>query len=122
METSGIEDASFENVAVGESHFAPVGGRDFASVLIEEDRREDINNFASPHLGEPHAKTELEVEVAAFGDPALAGISDEELNQQCVELFASTPIKFLPRSGNELDVAIAASIDELKLTIPVQWI
>ena len=36
-------------------------------------------------------------QVAAFGDPDLLGISEEELDQQCDELFAQYPIRFQVR-------------------------
>jgi len=81
MDISGIEDASFEGMAVGESPYTPLGGQDFATLLADDDRREAGANFGSAYLGEPHANTGLDGEAAAFGDPDLAGISEEELDQ-----------------------------------------
>lgn len=44
----------------------------------------------------------------AFGDEDLMGLSEAELDLQCDDLFADTPIKFRPRKDNALDAAIKA--------------
>ena len=49
--------------------------------------------------------------MAAFGDPALLGISEEELDEQCDELFRETPIIFQARKGNKMDEMINLYID-----------
>lgn len=50
------------------------------------------------------------------------GLSEAELDLQCDDLFADTPIKFRPRRGDPLDSAIMQQIDLLGITIPVQQI
>ena len=55
----------------------------------------------------------------AFGDEELMGLSEAELDLQCDELFADTPIKFKPRKGDELDEKIMELIELLDITIPV---
>jgi len=115
MDESGIEDASFENVSVGRSPYTPLGAQDFATLLDDEDKREAVHDYGSPYLGQAHAGEDA----AAFGDPDLAGISEAELDQQCVDLFTTTPIKFLPRRSSDLDTAIAGFIRDLELTIPI---
>lgn len=115
MDESGVEDASFENVAVGRSPYTPLGTHDFATLLDDEDRRGAVSDYGSPYLGQAHAGEDA----AAFGDPDLAGISEVELDQQCVDLFTTTPIKFLPRRSSDLDNTVAEFIRDLELTIPI---
>lgn len=107
-------DASFENLAVGESP-RTFGGQDFTALLAEDDRRESGASYGSPYLGEPAIDDDL----SALNDPILSGITEEELEQQCNDLFTSTPIQFLPRRSSDLDTAIAESIKELELKIPI---
>lgn len=45
-------------------------------------------------------------EHCAFGDMDLMGLSEEELDTQCDELFKTAPIDFVPREGNQIDMAI----------------
>jgi len=52
----------------------------------------------------------------------LHGISEEELDQQCDELFGEAPIVFKPRKDNEIDQMIASYIQETNITIPIIWI
>ena len=110
-----MEDASFENLPVGESPRRPFAGHDFATLLADDDRRESGPVYGSPYLGEAG----IDDDISAFSDPVLAGITEEELDQQCSDLFSSTPIKFLPRRSSDLDGAIAESIKELELKIPI---
>jgi hypothetical protein len=42
----------------------------------------------------------------AFGDMDLLGLSEAELDQQCDDIFQDVPIKFKPRKGDALDLAI----------------
>ena len=60
--------------------------------------------------------------VAAFGDPDLLGISEEELDEQCDELFNQYPIRFEPRYGDQMDELIASSIYDNNFNIPIIWI
>jgi hypothetical protein len=41
------------------------------------------------------------------------GITEEELDQQCDELFSDTPIEFNPRKKDKIDMIIAAYIKQL---------
>jgi hypothetical protein len=50
------------------------------------------------------------------------GLSEAELDLQCDDLFADTPIKFRPRKGDPLDAAIMEQIELLGITIPVQHV
>jgi len=61
-------------------------------------------------------------ETAAYGDIDLLGISEEELDQQCDELFNEAPIEFKPRKDNEIDHMISRYIVEHSITIPIIWI
>lgn len=47
------------------------------------------------------------------------GITEDELDQQCEELFDQTPIEFQPRKNSEMDQMIQMYIQELNLTIPI---
>ena len=55
----------------------------------------------------------------ASDETELLGISEEELENQCDELFKDPPIKFKARKGNKLDEAIDKSIKALKFTLPI---
>jgi len=57
-----------------------------------------------------------------FGELDLMGISEDELDQQCDELFADTPIEFKPRRNVEIDQIIAQLISDIEITIPIVWI
>ena len=57
-----------------------------------------------------------------FGELDLMGISEDEIDQQCDELFADTPIEFKPRRNNEMDKMISQLIEDLEITIPIVWI
>lgn len=59
---------------------------------------------------------------AAYGDLALLGITESELDQQCDELFYDTPIKFIPRKNNKIDLKINLIIKQMDITIPVEFI
>lgn len=52
----------------------------------------------------------------------LLGISEEELDKQCDELFAEVPIRFKPRRENQMDMLIDEYIRELEINIPIIWI
>ena len=54
-----------------------------------------------------------------FGDLALLGISEYELDKQCDDLFGQTPIKFQARKGNKIDEKIKFYIQELGITFPI---
>lgn len=56
---------------------------------------------------------------AAFGDIDLLGITEEELDMQCDELFSDEPITFVPRRNNAIDQRIKVFIVQYHLMIPV---
>lgn len=56
------------------------------------------------------------------GDFDLLGFSEQEIDLQCAQLFASDPIQFKPRRGNELDEKVAEQLQLLETKIPVLWI
>lgn len=49
----------------------------------------------------------------------MLGITEAELDEQCDDLFNDTPIKFIPRKGNQIDEKIKFYIKELMITIPI---
>ena len=67
----------------------------------------------------PSSFYNFELEQPAFGDLALLGITETELDEQCDDLFGDTPIKFVPRKGNQIDEKIKFYINELLITIPI---
>ena len=67
----------------------------------------------------PSSFYNFEIEQPAFGDLALLGITENELDEQCDDLFGDTPIKFVPRKGNQIDEKIKFYINELLITIPI---
>ena len=78
----------------------------------------EVEKFKS-RSGVSMALTEQE---SQFGELDLMGISEDEIDQQCDELFADTPIEFKPRSTNEIDQMISQLIEDLEITIPIVWI
>ena len=64
-------------------------------------------------------KTNDKFEHCAFGDMDLMGLSEEELDTQCDELFKTAPIDFVPREGNQIDMAIDELIKSQSITIPI---
>ena len=64
-------------------------------------------------------KTSDKFEHCAFGDMDLMGLSVEELDTQCDELFKTPPIEFVPRSDNQIDDAMAEMIKMHNITIPI---
>ena len=62
------------------------------------------------------------MDIAAFGDEDLYGITEEEVDAQCDELFENTPIKFKPRKSDPVDQMIAAAIKANEVKVPVVWI
>jgi hypothetical protein len=94
---------------------------------VEEIKVEGISESPSHKIGVNNISDEEYEDsrvnqVAAFGDPDLIGISEEELDAQCDELFGQYPIRFEPRSGDQMDQMIAASIYEHNFNIPIIWI
>lgn len=61
----------------------------------------------------------VDTDTAAFGDIELMGISEQELDNQCDELFQDTPIEFQPRKNNCLDLEIAKLIEAQNIKIPI---
>ena len=63
-----------------------------------------------------------EYQESVAGDIDQLGITEDELDAQCDELFSVAPIDFKPRKGNEIDLLIQQAIREFNLTIPIVWI
>ena len=82
----------------------------------EDPGEEDKTSFDQYQSTSPSRKPVIE---CAFGDEELMGLSEAELDLQCDDLFADTPIKFRPRRGDAVDAAIMQQIDLLGITIPV---
>jgi hypothetical protein len=55
-------------------------------------------------------------------DADLMGLSEEEIDKQCQDMFGDPPIKFNQRPGEPVDELIAQYIDEMNITIPIVWI
>jgi len=47
------------------------------------------------------------------------GITEDELDVQCDELFMTTPIVFKPNKNSEMDMFLAKFIKDLKITMPI---
>lgn len=47
------------------------------------------------------------------------GITEDELDEQCDELFKESPIDFKPRKNNAIDAQVAQIIKMQNITIPV---
>lgn len=55
-------------------------------------------------------------------DQADLGITDHDLDEQCEDLFADTPIKFQKRTGSEVEGLIEDFIHQNGITIPIQHV
>jgi len=71
---------------------------------LEEDEAERLRQDSQPVEKEPVSPEKFEH--CAFGDMDLMGLSEEELDTQCDELFKTAPIDFVPRQGNQIDISI----------------
>lgn len=49
-------------------------------------------------------------------------MSEQDVEEQCEELFGKPPIPFQPRSDALVDDQLKKIIDDLKITIPIVWI
>ena len=87
-----------------------------------ETERYKLMQIQSQHDGTILPAEHFGNETAAYGDFDLLGISEEELDQQCDELFNEAPIEFKPRKDNEIDLMIVRYIREHSITIPIIWI
>lgn len=56
-------------------------------------------------------------------DADLMGMSEEEIDKQCAEIFGdSPPIIFNARSGEQVDTLMSQYINEMNITIPILWV
>lgn len=55
-------------------------------------------------------------------DADLMGLSEEEIDKQCQDIFGDAPMKFQPRSGEPVDDLISQYINEMNITFPILWI
>lgn len=65
---------------------------------------------------------EDEYQESVAGDIDQLGITEDELDAQCDELFGVAPIEFKARKGVEIDLMIQQAVREYGLTIPIVWI
>lgn len=84
---------------------------------LEEDEAERLRLEALANKAVPEPSDKFEH--CAFGDMDLMGLSEEELDTQCDELFKTAPIDFIPREGNQIDLAIDELIKSQSITIPI---
>jgi hypothetical protein len=82
---------------------------------LEEDEAERLRLEAL----EKNKPDDNKYEHCAFGDMDLMGLSVDELDTQCDELFKTQPIEFVPRPDNEIDMAMAELIKMHNITIPI---
>jgi len=88
--------------------------RETERVVVKAPRAVPTTNSA--YMAEP------EFSSAAFGDEDLMGITEEEVDKQCDELFDTTPIKFKPRKNEMIDEMISLYITSLEIMVPIVWI
>ena len=56
-------------------------------------------------------------------DANLMGMSEEEIDQQCSDIFGNfPPIQFNVRPGEQVDELISQYIIEMNISIPIIWI
>ena len=55
-------------------------------------------------------------------DADLMGLSEEEIDKHCLDIFSEAPLKFKARSGEPVDELISQYIDEMQITFPILWI
>lgn len=84
---------------------------------LEEEEADRLRQEAAAN--DKDKNTTEKFEHCAFGDMDLMGLSEEELDTQCDELFKSAPIDFVPREGNQIDMAIDELIKSQSITIPI---
>ena len=53
------------------------------------------------------------------GDYQNLGITEEELDEQCEQLFENTPIEFRPRKNSTMDEMLSLYLKQLNVTVPV---
>ena len=73
-------------------------------------------------LGQTYTIETIETENTLTQEEDILGISEEELDRQCDDLFAETPIKFKPKKNDTMDAMISMFIKELGINIPIVWI
>ena len=74
------------------------------------------------YLDETDEDITITEQIAAFGDADLMGITEDEVDAQCDELFDTPPIKFKPRKNEVVDQLIQGYIKSLGIKVPVVWI
>jgi hypothetical protein len=52
----------------------------------------------------------------------LMGMTEDEIDQQCVELFTDAPIKFSRGGDSKIDEILVQLIDEMHITIPILYL
>ena len=67
--------------------------------LVQQEDPGDEAHTSFDHSASPSRRPKIE---CAFGDEELMGLSEAELDLQCDDLFADTPIPFRPRKDDPL--------------------
>ena len=52
----------------------------------------------------------------------LMGLTEEEIDQQCVELFSDAPIAFKRGGNSHIDEILIQLINEMHITIPIIYL
>jgi len=53
------------------------------------------------------------------GEVDFGGVTEQEIQEQCEQLFMKAPMQFVPRKGVKVDYEIKRMIDEMVITIPI---
>jgi hypothetical protein len=53
------------------------------------------------------------------GEVDFGGVTEQEIQEQCEQLFMKSPMAFVPRKGVKVDFEIKRMIDEMVITIPI---
>ena len=85
---------------------------------------EQLPNYAMETNEYTNGATYDDEEASAFGavqnqEMNSIGITEDELDDQCDELFKDMPIEFRPRKNNQMDIMIAQIIKLQNITIPI---
>lgn len=68
---------------------------------------------------QPFVSDSLEMPIMMEDDLSSLGITEDEIDMQCDELFLQAPIEFKPKKNNEIDQILAKIIKDLNITIPI---
>jgi len=49
----------------------------------------------------------------------LMGMTEDDIDKQCIEYFTEAPMQFQPRDGIQVDEMLLMLIEEMHITIPI---